>query len=79
MENYSGNMDTMLDSTVLVPSSCYHNVAKPQSDSGNNVESTIASESGVTDADALVIAPGEGQRPIALFNDPDAEYLAFSH
>ncbi len=94
METYSGNMDTMLDSTVLVPNShyqkCSQNVAKPQSDNlphednndarhlpKDNMESTSQSEQVMTDADALVIAPGEGQRPIALFNDPDAEYLAF--
>jgi hypothetical protein len=25
----------------------------------------------------FIFAPGEGQRPISLYNDPDAEYLAF--
>ncbi len=103
MEGYSGNMDTMLDSTVLVPSSSYQSNYMPKSNSilhsdsengklgdtntsllnvscsqkDNHVKPGLTSNSKLTDADALVIAPGEGQRPIALFNDPDAEYLAF--
>ncbi len=98
MENYSGNMDTMLDSTVIVPSSYYQNEGISQSVSTEGIqvnknanslpnlscsqedsqtESNAASGGIITDADALVIAPGEGQRPIALFNDPDAEYMAF--
>ena len=82
-ENYSGNMDTMLDSTVLVPSSCYQNNTENKQGNENMLSSNVDSSkdtnqnSGFTDADALVIAPGEGQQPIALFNDPDAEYLAF--
>ncbi len=78
MDTFSGNMDTMLDSTVLVPSSSYQNAPKPVKDSDNEKQNANCSQtSTLTDADALVIAPGEGQRPIALFNDPDAEYLAF--
>ncbi len=81
-ETFSGNMDTMLDSTVIVPSSGYQNVSKPQSNphahcSKEDDQEGLATKGALTDADALVIAPGEGQRPIALFNDPDAEYLAF--
>ncbi len=81
METYSGNMDTMLDSTVLVPNSYNQNNGKQEdrihssSQQSEHVESISAPAP--TDADALVIAPGEGYRPIALFNDPDAEYLAF--
>ncbi len=83
MKTYSGNLDTMLDSPILVPSSCYQNSSKPQGDSvscpkeDNHTETLSVSQSALTDSDALVLAPGEGQQPIALFNDPDAEYLAF--
>ncbi len=84
-ENFSGNLDTMLDSTVLVPSSFYqnnsHGVESTQSAEDNpqynHTGHNSTSRAKLTDADALVIAPGEGQHPIALFNDPDAEYLAF--
>ncbi len=95
METFSGNMDTMLDSTVMMPSRWYQDDSQnvcTQSYNGNgktgdNIslpgvncpqdDSNLASENVITDADALVIAPGEGQHPISLFNDPDAEYLAF--
>ncbi len=81
MENYSGNMDTMLDSTLVRPSSWSRqnsqNVAQNSSPKDNNIESKSTIGHVHTDADALVIAPGEGQQPISLFNDPDAEYLAF--
>ena len=86
METYSGNLDTMLDSTVLVPERCYQNAPKSQNGSSNGNQNATHSQENIpvestsnviTDSDALVIAPGEGQRPIALFNDPDAEYLAF--
>ena len=83
MENYSGNMDTMLDSTLVMPSTWLkhnsQNTVHPQDNLQNkDVESTSTRpKHAFTDADALVIAPGEGQQPISLFNDPDAEYLAF--
>ena len=83
MENYSGNMDTMLDSTVVMPAHWSKQNSQNATDKQNNLQNDKDMESNTTlkhvhtDADILVIAPGEGQQPISLFNDPDAEYLAF--
>ena len=80
MENYSGNMDTMLDSPVILPAKATNIVEETSSnatDNLGNASSSNAANNVITDADALVIAPGEGQHPISLFSDPDAEYLAF--
>ena len=37
----------------------------------------ILDESNLTNDEQIIFAPGEGQRPIGLYNDPDAEYLSF--
>ncbi len=80
MENFSGNMDTLLDSPVILAAKATHIVEEQSGDNTNTMEDVSTSSRAshvITDADALVIAPGEGQHPISLFNDPDAEYLAF--
>ncbi len=81
MENYSGNMDTMLDSPILLSARATNRVLEPPKDVTDNtgIASASSDENShvITDGDALVIAPGEGQHPISLFNDPDAEYLSF--
>ncbi len=81
MENFSGNMDTLLDSPVILSANATNIVEEPCGDNSNNMgdESTSSDRASrdITDADALVIAPGEGQHPLSLFSDPDAEYLAF--
>ncbi len=80
MENYSGNLDTMLDSPITLSAKAMNTVQQQRGDGTESLENVSTSSGGashMTDADALVIAPGEGQHPISLFNDPDAEYLAF--
>ena len=75
-ENFSGNMDTMVDSPVLLPKNCTDIVDESNICDANMLDTANSSHK-ISDADALVIAPGEGQHPISLFNDPDAEYMAF--
>ncbi len=80
MENFSGNTDTLLDSPVILPAKATNIVEETTGDNTNNLGdagTSCRASRVITDADALVIAPGEGQHPISLFNDPDAEYLAF--
>ncbi len=80
MENYSGNMDTLLDSPVLLSAKATNIVDEDSDDDTGTTGKAVTSGGGdhvVTDSDALVIAPGEGQHPVSLFNDPDAEYLSF--
>ena len=38
---------------------------------------TLLDEQSVDKNAVLSVAPGEGQRPISIFKDPNAEYLAF--
>ena len=38
---------------------------------------TLLDENTIDKSTVLSVAPGEGQRPLSIFKDPDAEYLAF--
>ena len=47
------------------------------SDDGDTPLMTLLDENSVDKNEILSVAPGEGQRPLSIFKDKDAEYLAF--
>jgi len=48
----------------------------PQDQIAGNMD-TLLDESDISSSHVISVAPGEGQIPINLFKDPDAEYLSF--
>ena len=45
----------------------------------NTLLDEIPDEADIGQETEYIFAPGEGQKPVGLYTDPDAEYLSFSY